>query len=126
MLWTCALFLALLVLGFHKSSTLRERNAEVPPQNFAPSKLRESGKVRVCIWNLKLYLDTYKMTERGRTKAPKSEVEKRAIVEVLREINPDVLGVEEIGTDKFLKEFLNILRESGLSYPHVAVSDKTD
>lgn len=126
MLWTCALFLALVVLGFHKSSPLRERKAEVSPQNFAPPKLRESGKVRVCIWNLKLYLDTYKMTERGRTKAPKSEAEKRAIVEVLREINPDVLGVEEIGTDKFLKEFLNILRESGLSYPHVAVSDKTD
>lgn len=126
MLWTCALFLALLVLGFHKSSPLRERKSEVPPQNFAPSKLRESGKMRVCIWNLKLYLDTYKMTERGRTKAPKSEAEKRAIVEVLREINPDVLGVEEIGTDKFLKEFLNILRESGLRYPHVAVSDKTD
>lgn len=125
-LWACALFLALLVLGFHKSSPLREKKAKVSPQNFAPPKLRESGKVRVCIWNLKLYLDTYKMTERGRTKAPKSEAEKRAIVEVLREINPDVLGVEEIGTDKFLGEFLDILRESGLNYPHVAVSDKTD
>lgn len=126
LLWTCALFFALSILGLNKSYPTSDKAAEVPPQKFAPSELRESGKVRLCIWNLKLYLDTYKMTERGRTKAPKSETEKRAILEVLKDINPDVLGIEEIGTDKFLKEFLNILREGGLSYPYVAVSDKTD
>lgn len=126
LLWTCAIFIICTILGVDESSLFDSKKASLSFNDWTPSEVRSKDKIRVCIWNLKLYLDTYKMTSKGRIKAPKTEDEKRAIVTVLKQINPDVLGVEEIGTDKFLKEFLKILHKNGLSYPYFAYAEKND
>lgn len=129
-IWTCAIFIVCSIFGLRDESFFaKPKNARYAYEHTykAPaSPLKKDGQIRVCAWNLKLYLETFKMTAYGRKKAPKSEEEKAEIIKVLKSINPDVLGVEEIGTNKFIVEFQNLLRENGLSYPYVVCAEKSD
>lgn len=90
-----------------------------------PSKIREEGKIRVCIWNVHCYLDTYRMKNGRRIKSPKPEDEKEEIVKIIKGINPDVLGIEEVGGLPYAKEFAKRLSESGINYPYIAVSEES-
>lgn len=79
-----------------------------------------SGKeVVVASYNLENYLKMERRVE-GRTipDAPKPEAEIWAVIEVLREIRPDVLGIIEMGDESMLEDFRSRLRAAGLDYPH--------
>lgn len=103
---------------------LSKNNAQIienPAQIATP--LREENKVRVCVWNLHSYLDAYRVIDGVSQKAPKPQAEKQKILETLKRINPDVLGVVEIGGKANLLDFARVLSEGGLNYPYMAVSD---
>lgn len=121
LMWAAAFFLCALVLGAFPGIRSPEPEAETP----APARAVQgaSGTVRVCVWNVKSYLDTYRFKDGARTKGPKPESEKAEIIRVLSGINPDVLGLSEIGGRPALLEFAEMLEEAGLDYPHKAVSD---
>jgi len=50
---------------------------------------------------------------------PKPEKEVRALVQVLKAIKPDILGVAEMGDRKMLADFQSRLRAAGMHLPHV-------
>ena len=50
--------------------------------------------------------------------APKPEQEIAAVIDVVKEINPDILGIVEMGDEKTLDEFRARLKAAGLDYPH--------
>lgn len=117
-LWIAAIFIC--VLYFSSKS----RNGEAPTVE-TKLELRQDGKIRICFWNVKNYMETYRFQDKKRTKGPKLESEKDALVEILLEIRPDVLGIAEIGGAPNLSEFANILSEAGLNYPYHAVSEES-
>ncbi len=49
--------------------------------------------------------------------APKPEGEKNALVRIIKEIHPDILGVAEMGPPDQFEEFQNRLKEAGLNLP---------
>ena len=106
--------------NFGKSRYAVESAVEIPP-----SPMREEGMVRVCIWNVHCYLDTYRMKNGRRIKSPKPEDEKMELVRIIKSINPDVLGIEEIGGLPYAREFVNLLSQNGLNYPYFVVSDES-
>ena len=130
LLWVAAISLAALLYNvspqdilngnFGKSRYAVESAVEIPP-----SPLREEGMVRVCIWNVHCYLDTYRMKNGRRIKSPKPEDEKMELVRIIKSINPDVLGLEEIGGLPYAREFVNLLSQNGMNYPYFAVSDES-
>lgn len=58
------------------------------------------------------------MERDGQPNQPKPESEKAAVVDVLATIQPDVLGVVELGTTNELAELSRRLAARGLHYPH--------
>jgi len=51
--------------------------------------------------------------------APKPEKEVQALVQVLKAIKPDILGLAEMGDRKMLADFQSRLRRAGMNLPHV-------
>ncbi len=56
---------------------------------------------------------------RWRPGYPKPEVEKAALRRIILAARPDILAVQEIGPEPFLREFHADLALDGLDYPHV-------
>lgn len=50
--------------------------------------------------------------------APKPEEEVRAVIEVLKEIAPGIVGIIEMGDENMLADFQARLKAAGLDYPH--------
>lgn len=74
--------------------------------------------VRVATYNLGNYLISDRWANGRYTKMyPKPESEKDAIREVIATIKPDIIVVQEIGSELFLKEFQEDLSSEGLDYP---------
>ncbi|MBO6102635.1 MAG: hypothetical protein J6P03_05210 [Opitutales bacterium] len=126
-LWTLAI---LVLLAIFKPEIFSEfsggaKGAVVKSSVSIPTPLRDEGKIRVCVWNLRSYLDTYRVKDGENRKAPKPESEKLEILETLKKINPDVLGAVEIGGKPNLLEFAGLLSSGGLNYPYMAVSDES-
>lgn len=55
----------------------------------------------------------------GQNNDPKPVEERRAVIEIIRQANPDILAVQEMGDPSVFQEFLFALKEAGLSYEHV-------
>lgn len=76
-------------------------------------------EVVVASYNLENYL---KMERRvnGKTipEAPKPEEEIAAVIEVIQQIHPDILGIVEMGDETMLEDFQKRLKAAGLDYPH--------
>lgn len=91
---------------------------------FAPRAHGEGetvSTVRVASWNLRNYLLTDRLLDgQFHREYPKPETEKTALRAVLEAVSPDVLAVQEIGDERFLRELQRDLRTEGLDYPHVA------
>ncbi len=58
------------------------------------------------------------LIEPGRARPGKSEASANAVVEVLKEIRPDIIGLCEMGSEVQFAEFRRRLAEKGLHYPH--------
>jgi Cu-Zn family superoxide dismutase len=58
------------------------------------------------------------MDRDGQPNQPKPPAEKETVFEVLTQIRPDILGIEEMGTTNELAELANGLRERGVNLPY--------
>ena len=75
------------------------------------------GEFSVMTFNL----NQYALLDRdgdADTLEPKPPEEAGAIVEVIRQVSPDILAVEEMGDPAAWAEFKYSLRQAGLDYPH--------
>lgn len=78
-----------------------------------------AGEVVVASYNLENYLRMERRVDGKKVPdAPKPAEEVEAVVEVLREIQPDVLGLVEMGDESMLEDLRGRLKAAGLDYPH--------
>lgn len=103
------------------STTPSSPEASTPPDNHpknnpAPSPI--PGEVRFLFYNVENYLEMERRTPQGRTLAPKPEAEIQALIEIIAEARPDILGLCEIGTPQDLADLQRRLKEAGVDLPH--------
>lgn len=74
--------------------------------------------LRVASWNVRDYaLVDRRLDDTFRPAYPKPEVEKAALRRVIKDIQPDVLALQEMGGDAFLQELQADLKAEGADYP---------
>lgn len=94
---------------------------------FLAGALLFAGVVRaemltIATYNVANYNEENRMTSEGfRPEYPKPEAEKTALRRVIREMNADVLALQEVGGPEFLRELQRDLRGEGCDYPFLAV-----
>ena len=83
-------------------------------------------------WKLATYnLANYNLTDRQiegafLTQYPKPEHEKTALRKVIKRMDADVLALQEIGGDGFMRELQRDLRSEGQNYPYATVLTAVD
>ena len=88
--------------------------------SFGSLAILPAKDVVFASYNLKNYLlMTRQVGGKSLPDQPKPEDEIKATLNVLREIEPDILGVVEMGDDKVLADFQSRLASVGLDYPYV-------
>ncbi len=82
-----------------------------------PASWAEPEPIIVCGYNVANYVSASEPSEASRygTRA-KSEESIRALIDIIKEINPDILGVCEMGSRERFDDFKNRLREAGLNF----------
>ena len=85
------------------------------------------GKVVFAAWNVRNYLLRPVKNDEGRTLTPAKPPESiAAVVETLRKLSPDIVGLCEIGTRQDLADLQRRLRQAGLLLPHKTWVDGPD
>ncbi len=97
------------VFLFFLSATLRGIGSDALP---------EPAPIRFTAWNLKNYLHTVTPPAVGSSSRPKPAREQQAILSILTQIRPDILGVCEMGSPADLAYFQAALKTAGLDLPH--------
>ncbi|MGA0848611.1 MAG: endonuclease/exonuclease/phosphatase family protein [Chthoniobacterales bacterium] len=88
---------------------------------------KPSDTVVFAAWNLRNYMLRPVKSEGGRITTPAKAAESiAAVVETLREIRPDILGLCEMGTRKDLADLQRRLKKAGLDLPHKTWVDGPD
>lgn len=87
------------------------------PDRSADSTEKDPLRVRFTAWNLKNYLHVAAPPPPGSTEKSKSPRERAAIVSMLTQIHPDVLGVCEMGSAADLAVLQADLKKAGLDLP---------
>lgn len=82
----------------------------------------ETGKVRVCTWNVRNYSVAGRRVDGKYIHAPKPEAEKTALRRALVAINADVVLIDEMGDIEFLRELRNDLAKDGLVYNYISTT----
>jgi len=78
-----------------------------------------AGEIVVASYNVKNYQGpSHTVGGKPAPEAAKPEEEIAAVLEVLREIAPDILGLVEMGDESALEDLQLRLRAAGLDYPH--------
>ncbi len=86
-----------------------------------------SAELTVATYNIENYTLANRMVDGVyREGYPKPEKERRALTRVIAAIAPDILAVQEMGTQVFLNELQLELRQAGMNYPHVALLEAAD
>ncbi len=81
----------------------------------------------VATYNVENYTLADRMVDGVYRKAyPKPEAEKTALRAVIRSLNADVIALQEIGGEAFLKELQRDLEKEGSSYPYAEVLNAAD
>src|ERR1700712_5788683 len=81
----------------------------------------------IAAYNVENYLVADRMVEGVYHQAyPKPEMEKAALRQVIAGIAPDILAVEEMGTQPFLDEFQHDLKQAGQDFPFTALLEGSD
>ncbi len=71
----------------------------------------------IATYNVENYVGATPVTEGGRTPAkPKTEKSIEALIRIIKEINPDILGVCEMGSPERFEDFKKRLAAAGLGY----------
>ena len=83
--------------------------------------------VRVATLNLRNYLICDRLVEGiWRKGFPKPEKEKTAVRSLIKKVKPDILALQEIGPEPFLRELQKDLQTEGNAYPHHAWMEAQD
>lgn len=86
-----------------------------------------SAALTVATYNVENYTIANRMVDGVyRPAYPKPEKEKAALSQVIAGIAPDVLAVEEMGTQAYLEDFQRELKQAGQDYPHAVVLEAAD
>ena len=86
-----------------------------------------SAGLTVATYNLENYTLADRLVEDVyRKDYPKPEAEKTALRAVLRQLDADVLALQEVGGEPFLTELQRDLKSEGLDYPYAAVMTADD
>lgn len=97
---------------------------EVQRQNFAAKNA--PSEISVASWNFENYSSASRIIDgKFSPKYPKTESEKRRIVEIISQTNPDILFIQEMGAENFA-EFLERLKSAGLNYPFCEILQTSD
>lgn len=73
----------------------------------------------VASYNVENYLPTDRRVDGRFVKdAPKPEQEIAAVIRIVSEIKPDILGVIEMGDESMLADFQNRLKAAGMDFPY--------
>ncbi|MBI2517792.1 MAG: endonuclease/exonuclease/phosphatase family protein [Opitutae bacterium] len=89
--------------------------------------LSAAHALTVATYNVENYLVADRLVDGVyRPAYPKPEAEKAAVQRVIRDLAPDVLALEEMGTPPFLDELQRDLRKQGADYPHAVVLEAAD
>lgn len=84
-------------------------------------------KIVFAAWNVRNYMLRPVKTESGRITTPAKAPESvAAVVETLRQIRPDILGLCEMGTKRDLADLQSRLKKAGLSLPYKTWVDGPD
>lgn len=77
----------------------------------------------VATYNIENYTLADRTTADGvyRKEYPKPEAEKTALRAVIRQINADVLALQEVGGEGYVRELQRDLKSEGVDYPHAVV-----
>jgi endonuclease/exonuclease/phosphatase family metal-dependent hydrolase len=98
--------------------------ATTPPATTGAAALRFVG---YNVENWLILEERYDYETRVSSKnAPKPEKEKAAVISILTDAKPDVLGVCEIGSKEDLMEIQKLLKTAGLDLPHSHFSSGVD
>jgi endonuclease/exonuclease/phosphatase family metal-dependent hydrolase len=81
----------------------------------------------IATYNVENYGPANRMTDAGyRQDYPKPEAEKRALRTVIRELNADVLVLQEMGGKPYLDELRRDLKAEGVDYPFAVLLEASD
>ncbi|HVW84064.1 MAG TPA: endonuclease/exonuclease/phosphatase family protein [Bryobacteraceae bacterium] len=81
----------------------------------------------IATYNVGNYGPAGRMTDDGyRPAYPKPEREKRALRQVIRALDADVLFLQEMGPQPYLDELQRDLRDEGCIYPHAFLAEAND
>lgn len=81
---------------------------------LAPGADRD--EIVVASYNVQNYLGGERKGTNGRTAKAKPEKSVTALIQIIKEINPDILGVCEMGGPEQLEDFKTRLKNAGLEY----------
>jgi endonuclease/exonuclease/phosphatase family metal-dependent hydrolase len=85
---------------------------------FAASALAEERDLAkgivFCTYNVRNWVGDDQRSAKGAPAKPKSESEKEAVIQVLREVQPDIVGVCEMGSPAQFEDFLARVKPLGL------------
>ncbi len=85
------------------------------------------AELTVMTWNAENYVSEDRMVDgEYRKDFPKPEKAKTALRTAIREANPDVLALQEMGPAPYLEELQRDLAAEGVIYPHRAIVDGPD
>ena len=92
-----------------------------------PGQEAQRRQVTFCAYNLKNYLKMERFVKGVRTEGiDKPEKEKEAVVRTIVAIQPDILGLCEIGTEADLKDLQSRLQKAGLDLPNAEMANGGD
>lgn len=84
----------------------------------------EDKGVVFCAYNLRNWVGEDQRSTKGQPAKPKTEQEREAVVQVLRDVQPDILGVCEMGSRAQFEDFLARVKPLGLVHAeYVEASD---
>ncbi|HVZ65411.1 MAG TPA: endonuclease/exonuclease/phosphatase family protein [Lacunisphaera sp.] len=86
-----------------------------------------AASITIAAYNVENYTLANRMVDGVyRTSYPKPEKERVALNLVVAGIAPDILAVEEMGTQPFLDDFQRELKQAGQDYPHTVLLEAAD
>lgn len=102
-------------------------NKAKPRVSKARSETRSGGRLRFMSYNLENWLTMERSTPGGsKGMAPKPESEKKAVIDLIIDQQPDVLGLAEIGTEADLADIQRRLKAEGLDLSVSHLTSGTD
>ena len=78
-----------------------------------------AGRISFASYNVENYLEMPRhVGGHLRSRSGKPETERIAVVSMIRDLSPDILGIMEIGDEPQIEDLIRRLKAAGMDYPH--------